>query len=436
VAVTDGRIVQVDETEIVRRNFRAELEIDASGKIVLPGLVDLHVHLAQALIRGCADDLSLIGWLKDRVWPLQGNYTHEDGSASARLCMVEMVKSGTTTFLEAMLHSRYGFEGIAKGVEQIGMRGVLSKIVMDQPGYAASPQIMHPGMVEEREATIKETLEMHREWNGKAGGRIQVRFGLRSLGAVTPDLLREVSALSEQRGIGMTMHLNEVREDGQYSEREFRKRPVEFARDMHLLGPRMVFAHMVWPNQREIQLLAESSTHVAHCPSSNSKLASGFAPVPEMLRAGVNVGLGCDGGPSNNSYDMFREMKLAAVLHKARLLDPTVLSAGEVLEMGTIRGARALGLEREIGSLEVGKKADMILVDCVKPHLTPMFNPVSHLVYAASGDDVDTMIVDGHILMRNRKLMTIDEMEVLQDANIRAKEVFARAGIQAGAAGD
>jgi cytosine/adenosine deaminase-related metal-dependent hydrolase len=429
VAVQDDRIVKIDKTTLVRKDFRADVEIDASHMIILPGLVDLHVHLAQALIRGCADDVSLIAWLRDRVWPLQGSYTHEDGRVSALLCMLEMIKSGTTTFLEAMLHSRYGFDGIAEAVERTGMRGVLSKIVMDQAGYAGSEQIMHPGMMEEKEATVNETLRMHGGWNGKANGRIQVRFGLRSLGACSPTLFREVSALSRERDMGMTMHLNEVREDGEFAERAFRKRPVEFAEEVGLLGPRMVFAHMVWPNPGEIALLAKTQTHVAHCPSSNTKLASGIAPVPEMLRAGVNVGLGCDGGPSNNSYDMIREMKLAAVVHKARLLDPLVLPAEEALEMATIRGARALGMEGDIGSLEAGKKADLILVDSNRPHLTPMTNPVSHLVYAACGEDVHTVIVDGQILMRNRVLATVNEEDILKEAAKRGREVIARAGI-------
>ncbi len=430
IAIEDGRIISVDKTDTVRRRFKADVEIDASSKIVLPGLVDLHVHLAQALIRGCADDMSLVAWLRDRVWPLQGNYTHEDGRISALLCMIEMIKSGTTTFLEAMLHTRYGFNGIAEALEQVGMRGVLSKIVMDETGYAGSVQIMHPGMIEKKDATIRETLEMHRKWNGKADGRIHVRFGLRSLGACSPELFREVSGLSRERDIGMTMHLNEVRDDGKYSERAFGKRPTEFANEVGLLGPRMVFAHMVWPNPKETSLLAETGTHVAHCPSSNTKLASGISPVPEMLRAGVNVGLGCDGGPSNNTYDMIREMKLAAVIHKARLLDPTVLPAEEVLEMATVRGARALGIDADVGSLEVGKKADVILLDSLKPHLTPIHNPVSHLVYAASGSDVDTVLVDGRIIMQDRVLTTINEEETIHKATERAEEVLSRTKVE------
>ncbi len=432
VMIRDGRIIDVDKSALLRRRHRPEIKIHSDRGIILPGLIDCHVHLAQALIRGCADDMALIDWLKDRVWPLQGVYTKEDGRTSALLCMLEMIKSGTTCFLEAMLHARYGFDGIAQALEQSGMRGILSKIVMDEHGYGGQKSILHPGMVETHEASMTEAKRMIGKWNGKADGRIGVWFGPRSVGACSPELYAETGRLAKELGVGITMHLAEVEEDVKYCAREFGKSPVEFVRDVGILGRKTVLAHTVWLNDSDMATLASTGTTACHCPSSNSKLASGIAKVPEMLQAGVNVALGCDGGPSNNTYDMFREMKLAAIIHKARLLDPTVMPAERVLEVATINGAKALGLENEIGSLEVGKKADLIIVDAAKPHLAPNFNPLSDIVYAACGEDVSDMIVDGRVLMRRRRPMTIDEAEVLGKARENASRVIRRSGVRPG----
>ncbi len=430
VMIRDGRIIDVDKSALLKRRHRPEIKIHSDRGIILPGLIDCHVHLAQALIRGCADDMALLEWLKDRVWPLQGAYTKEDGRTSALLCMLEMIKSGTTTFLEAMLHSRYGFDGIAQTLEHSGMRGILSKIVMDEHGYGGQKSILHPGMVETREASMTETKRMIGKWNGKADGRIGVWFGPRSVGACSPELYAETGRLARELGVGITMHLAEVEEDVKYCAREFGKSPAEFARDVGILGPKTVLAHTVWLDEKDIGILSSTKTSSCHCPSSNSKLASGIAKVPEMLRAGVNVALGCDGGPSNNTYDMFREMKLAAILHKVQRGDPTVMPAEKVLELATINGAKALNLEKEVGSLEVGKKADVIAVDTAKPHLAPGLNPVSDIVYAACGEDVSDVIVDGRVLMRKRQVLTIDEDEILEDARLKASRAISRSGIR------
>ncbi len=430
VLVERGRIEYVGKADEVKKIPRAEFEIDAKGMVVLPGLIDTHVHLAQALIRGCADDVSLIDWLQKFVWPLQGNFEPEDGKASAELCMLEMIKSGTTTFLESLLHSRYGFDGIAESLQKCGMRGVLAKTVMGLPGYGNQRSIMHPGMIEDAETSLREVETYFKRWNGSANGRIKVWYGARSLGGCTPELYKEVATGSRRLGIGVTMHLSEVQEDLRYAQKEFGKLPAELMDQVGLVGPNVVFAHGVWLTEKEWEILAKKGASVAHCPSSNMKLASGIAKVPEMMRAGVNVSLGCDGGPSNNCYDVIREMKTASLLQKARLLDPQVMNAEIVLEMATINGAKALGFQKEIGSIEVGKKADLILVDLKRPHLVPAFNPVSNLVYAAEGTDVDTAIIDGEIVMQNRIVQTLDEEKVLQNAESRGAELLRRAGIE------
>ena len=430
VAIEGHKIVAVGKTEKVKKEYTsAERVFDASRMMVMPGLIDCHVHLAQALIRGCADDVSLVEWLRERVWPLQGHYTKEDGKISALLCMLEMIKSGTVCFVESMLHTRYGFDGIAEAVRQSGMRAVLSKTVMDTAGYGTHEAIMHEGMIETREQSLNEAVRMIRKWNGKADGRIHVWFGPRTPGACSPELYREVSQLAKEYHTGITIHLAEVKEDVEYTEKEFNMLPVEFAKSVDLLGPNVLLAHAVWLTSKEIRMLAKSGTRVCHCPASNMKLASGIARVPEMLQAGVTVSLGCDGGPSNNCYDMIREMKLAALLHKVHSLDPLVMPAEAVIEMATVNGSEAIGLSNEIGAIMPGKKADIVLVDFKKPHLTPLHNPVSHMVYAANGSDVHTVIVDGKILMENRIVKTIDEQRVLEEAEERGLAVTRRANI-------
>ena len=428
VLVQDDRITYIGNPSDAKKIAQAEFEIDAGGTLVLPGLVDTHIHLAQALIRGCADDTSLIDWLQKFVWPLQGNFEAEDGRVSAELCMLEMIKSGTTTFLESLLHSRYGFDGIAESVEGSGMRGILSKTVMGLPGYGTEQSIMHPGMVEDAETCLREVEDNFERWNGAANGRIRVWYGARSLGGCTRELYERIASGARRLSTGVTIHLSEVQEDVRYAQKEFGKTPAEFMDQVGLVGPNVVFAHGVWLTEMEWGILASKCASVAHCPSSNSKLASGIAKVPEMMRAGVNVSLGCDGGPSNNCYDMIREMKMAALLQKARVFDPQVVNAETAIEMATINGARALGLQKEIGSIEVGKKADVILVGLKKPHLIPAFNPVSNLVYAAGGSDVDTVIIDGKIVMQDRVVKTLDESGIMREASERGKKLLERAG--------
>ena len=430
IAIKDNRIVAVGKTDTLLQQHHENEVIDVKGKLIIPGLIDTHVHLAQALIRGCADDMALIQWLCDRVWVLQGNFTHDDGYVSARLCIAEMLKSGTTTFLESMLAHRYGFDGIARAVDESGIRACLAGIVMDIGTYATQTSSMHPGMVESRETSLFGVLEMHSKWQGAANDRIHVWFGPRTPGGVTSELYREMSDYARQRDMGITMHLAEVEADKIYLNEKFGLSPVYYAESVGLLGPKTVLVHMVWLTQADIDKLAQTHTSVSHNPSSNSKLASGVCKVPQMLASGVNVALGCDGGPSNNDYDLVREMKLAAILHKAVTNDPLIVPAETVLEMATINGARSLGLEKEIGSLEVGKKADLVVIDLDRLHTTPSPNPISSLVYAATGGEVDTVVVDGQILVEQRQLLTLDEDEVMHVAREHADALYKRAGVE------
>jgi cytosine/adenosine deaminase-related metal-dependent hydrolase len=436
--VEGKKIRAVGKYHDLQEQYGAALEAESEklnlgGKLVIPGLVDTHVHLAQAMIRGCADDMNLIPWLLERVWVLQGNYEGDDGRASAALCIAEMLKSGTTAFIEVLFAGRYGFEAVAELVEQSGIRAAIGKIVMDLGTYAESNGTMYPGMVEDRVITVRDTLRYHDEYNGTADGRLQVWFGPRTPGGCTPDLYREVAALAKERGMGLTVHLAEVKSDMDFISRQYGFTPVEFAADLGLLdlGAKCVFGHGIWLADRDIQLLAQSGATVSHNPSSNMKLASGFCRVPDLLAAGCNIALGCDGGPSNNSYDLIREMKLAAVIHKGRTLDPKTVDAETVLEMATLHGARAMGLEDTIGALEAGKAADLVIIDPNSLHLTPFNtqNPVSALVYAAHGGDVESVMIDGRWVVWKRELQTLDEEKIKESARRHAASLYERAGL-------
>ncbi len=430
LAVEEGRFVAIDKTRVLRERFPAAPRTDLQGKVVTPGLINTHVHMAQAMIRGCADDMELLDWLGKRVWVLQGNYTAEDGRASAELCILEMLKSGTTAFVESMLAERYGFDGIAEVVVRSGIRAALSKIVMDVPTYATKDNWMHPGMVEDRETSLKNTLAMYDKWNGAGNGRLWVWFGPRTPGGVTPELYREISELARERDMGITVHLAEVQADRIYLQEHFGQTPAQFAEDVGLVGPKVLLVHTVWLDADDIAILARTATNVSHNPVSNAKLASGIAPIPEMLAAGVNVALGTDGGPSNNTYDLVREMRWASYIHKARTLDPMVTPAASALEMATINGAKAMGLEKEIGSLEVGKQADFVVFDLDKPRLTPNLDPVSTLVCAATGADVDTVVIAGQVIVHKGHVLTMDEERIVREARERAIAVWQRAGIE------
>jgi cytosine/adenosine deaminase-related metal-dependent hydrolase len=430
--VEGAQIAAVGKSRDILPAFPQEPRFDCQGGVLMPGLVDTHVHTAQAMLRGCADDLALLDWLTKRVWVLQGNYTEDDGRASAELCLLEMIKSGTTSFIECMLAERYGFDGVAETVVRSGMKAALGKIVMDLPSYAKSESVMYPGMVEDGETGIRNTLTAYDRWNGAAEGRIQVWFGLRSPGGVTPSLYDRVAGLAKERSMGITVHLSEVRTDLDFATSQGFRSPIAFANQHGLLGPRTVLAHCVWTDEGDWQLMADTGTHVTHNPASNAKCASGIAPVKGMLASGVNVALGCDGGPSNNTYDLLRDLRLASYLAKLREDDPTAVPCETVLEMATINGARAMGLEDQIGSLEPGKRADFIVIDMDAPHLVPAWDPVSTIVCCACGSDVDTVVIDGKMVMQHRQVLTLDEASIIENVRSRYRKVGERAGLNIG----
>ena len=389
---------------------RADTVIDARGKAVLPGLINAHTHLSMTLLRGVADDMPLMEWLETKIWPIEKNLTAQDSYLGALLGCLEMIKSGTTCFAD-----QYFFmEDVARAVEEAGLRAVLSRgiIELDDP--------------KRRETTITEGERFVKTCHGMANGRILTMFGPHAAYTCSPECLMRVKELAKKYKVGVHTHIAETQEEVDKIIKKYGKRPVEHLDSINFLGPEVLAAHCIWLTEREIAVIQKQGVKPVHNPVSNMKTASGVAPVPEMLAAGIPVALGTDGAASNNSLDMFSEMKFAALLSKAHKLDPTALPAQVVLEMATINGAIALGLQDKIGSLEVGKKADIVMVDMKKPHLAPLHNVISHLVYSAVGGDVDTVVVDGKVLMRERGVLTLDEVKVLEETQKAADDLLAR----------
>ncbi|MRR16822.1 MAG: amidohydrolase [Deltaproteobacteria bacterium] len=373
---------------------RAAKVIDARGCLVMPGLVNTHTHLPMVCFRGLADDLPLMDWLNHHIFPMEARFVNKkmvyDGSL---LAMAEMILSGTTTFCDG-----YFFENqIAQALQSCGMRAVVSQ------GFADFATPDNPGY-EKMMAAAERFVD---RWLPHAP-MITPAFFCHSPYTCSPATLVNVKAAAREAGILYLTHLLENKDEIATIEKRYGKKPVRHLYDLGVLDSRTIAVHGNWLAPDDIALFADLGVGVSHNPVSSMKLASGVAPVPQMLAKGVTVGLGTDGSASNNALDLFREMDAAAKIHKVTQLDPTVMSAEEVVRMATLGGARLLGLGHAIGSIEVGKLADIIIIDMNQPHLTPLYNPYSQLVYAARGADVKTSIINGKIIMENRRLLTID----------------------------
>jgi len=406
VAIEDGRIVAVDR----KVEGGAEEVIDARGMAVLPGLINAHTHVSMTLLRGIADDMPLESWLQEAIWPIEKNLSGDHCYAGAMLGCLEMIKSGTTCFADMY----FFMENVAKAVERSGLRAALSYGIIE----------LGDSMKRRLELRIGERFV--KKCHGMADGRVVAMFGPHAPETCSPECLMKVKELAQKHGVGIHIHVAETKAGVEQVSGRYGRRPVEHLNEIGFLGPEVLAAHCVWLSEKEVGILRGSGAKPVHNPASNMKLGSGVAPVPSMLEIGIPVALGTDGAASNNSLDMFREMKLAALLSKVHKLDPTAVPAQVVLEMATINGARALGLEKEIGSLEVGKEADVVLVNLRKPHFTPLHDVISHLVYVASGEDVDTVIVDGKVLMRGREVLVVNEEEVMEMAQKAADDLIER----------
>jgi 5-methylthioadenosine/S-adenosylhomocysteine deaminase len=407
VAIDRGRIVAVEPSATAIFDVAFDDVIDGRGCALLPGFIQTHIHLCQTLFRGAADDLELIDWLKQRVWPMEAAHTPESLYASARLGVAELIKGGTTCALtmETVNHT----ESVFRAVEESGFRATVGKCMMDQGDDAPE------ALIEETEDSIAESLDLLERWNGQADGRIRYCFAPRFALSCTRELLERVANLSRELGVMVHTHASENRDEIVMVEQATGKRNIEYLRDVGLTAPHVVLAHCVHLDDAEIEILRSTGSHVAHCPSSNLKLASGVARVSEMLDRGVSVSLGADGAPCNNRLDMFTEMRTAALLQKV-LCGSRALPALTALRMATTGAARALGRADQIGSVEVGKRADLQLVNLSRLHTTPLPDPISTIVYAAEASDVETVIIDGRIVMRDGELLTLNEQDVIAEA--------------------
>ncbi|MFZ2395905.1 MAG: amidohydrolase [Smithella sp.] len=404
IAINAGNIIAVGPTEQITQQYRAKKTITANDSLIMPGFVNCHTHAAMTCFRGIADDLELMDWLNNYIFPAEAkNVNKELAYWGSLLAAAEMIKSGTTTFCDM-----YIFEDeTARAAKEAGMRCLVGEVLFDFP----SPNFKTTA---EGIAYTKMLIE---KW--KDDPLVNIIIEPHSLYTCSKPLLTEVKELAEAKRLAedyhlpMGLHLLENAAEKKQLEEKFGKSAVSFLGDIGYLDEQLIAFHCVYFSDKDMKIFADHGCKVVHNPASNMKLASGVAPVPEMLKAGITVGLGTDGCASNNNLDIIKEMSTAAKLHKVARLDPTVMDAQTVVRMATIEGAKALGMERTTGSLEIGKKADIIIIGLSKPHLTPLYSEYSHLVYAASGADVDTVIINGKVVMENRRLLTINEEEVM-----------------------
>ena len=393
--------------------------IDGKGKIVLPGFVQTHIHLCQTVFRGRADDLELMDWLKKRIWPLEAAHDEDSLYYSALLGIGELIQSGTTAIvdMETVHHTDFAFQAIASS----GIRALSGKVMMDKGNEVPL------ALQENTNQSIQESVDLLEKWHNYDNGRIKYAFSPRFVVSCTETLLKEVAYLSGVYGVNVHTHASENRGEIEIVEEETGMRNIEYLDHIGLANDRLILAHCVWLNEEEKRIIKNKGIHVSHCPGSNLKLASGIAEIPSFLEHDISVSLGADGAPCNNNLDMFNEMRLAALIQKP-IHGPTSMNAETVLKMATIGGAKAIGLEHEIGSLEVGKKADLILLDLNDFHTYPSFDVdiVSRIVYSATRADVITSIINGDIVMENRIMKTIDKSIVLAEANLAIKRMTQR----------
>lgn len=384
--------------------------IDCEGKVILPGFVQPHIHLCQTLFRGTADDMELLDWLKKRIWPLEGAHDEESIYYSAKLGLCELIKSGTTSIVD--METVHYTDNAIEAIYESGMRCITGKVMMD---YGNDVPV---SLMESKDSSISESIELLKKWHGKDGGRIQYAFTPRFAVSCTDELLREVAALSKEYGVRVHTHASESRGEIEFVEQDRGMRNILYLKDTGLLGKNLILVHCIWVNNEEMEAIRESGTKIVHCPSSNMKLSSGIAKIPEFLDLRVDVGIAADGAPCNNNLDMLLEMRLSSLIQKLRL-GPKAMDCKKVLYLATMGGAKVMGMENEIGSLEEGKKADIIIMNINKVHSTPSYNVdiESQIVYSAKSEDIETTIINGEILMENRMITTMDECEIIKKCN-------------------
>ncbi|TXC91527.1 5'-deoxyadenosine deaminase [Metabacillus litoralis] len=416
--IEGNRITQMDKSI---EGVVVEKVIDASGKTVIPGLIQSHIHLCQTLFRGQADDLELMDWLAKKIWPLEAAHDEESIYYSALLGLGELIQSGTTSIIdmETVRHTDFAFQAMSAS----GIRAIAGKVMMDKG------EGVPKNLLEKTDESLKVSVDLLEKWNGYDDGRLQYAFSPRFVISCTEKLLTQVRDLSSHYNVMVHTHASENLKEIEIVEHERGMRNIVYLDHIGLASPRLILAHCIWLDNQEKKIIKEKGIKVSHCPGSNLKLASGIAPTPEMLENDVFLSIGADGAPCNNNLDMFNEMRLTALIQKPKH-GPTSMDAKKVFRMATMGGAYAMGLENEIGSLEIGKKADLVILDLNDFHTYPSVDvdPISRIVYSATRGNVETSIINGKIIMENKIIKTIEKSIVLKEANNSIKRMLNRIG--------
>lgn len=418
VIVENDRILQVYCGEAPVGEYDEVINCD--GRIIMPSFVNTHVHTSQQLGRGLGDDVNLLTWLHDRIWPYESNMTADDSYVSTLLCCAEQIKAGCTLFAEP---GGQFVSGMARGVAEAGIRGKLANSTMD------CGEGLPKNWVRSTDEEIARTVEDIRNFHNTADGRVQVWFGLRTIFNNTDELILRSKELADQYGVGVHMHVAEVKDEVEYLKAKIGVQTVTHLNDLGVLDKNFLAVHTVWLTNDEVQMFKEHDVKVSHNPAAAMRVL-GFAKVPRMLREGICVTIGTDGAPSNNRMDIVDEMWLTSLIHKGWRLEPDVVKAEEILNMATIKGAEALMEEKNLGSLTEGKKADLIVINPRSAGMLPLHDTVANLVTSMHSDNVESTMCDGKWLMRERKLLTIDEDALYTEAQQRADAIRSRAGIQ------
>ncbi|RME81708.1 MAG: amidohydrolase [Caldilineae bacterium] len=423
VLIEDDRIAAVGPGQPSMALRKADTVIDASLMAVMPGMINAHTHLFQSFIRGLADDKPLLEWLKAAIWPVAQALTEEEAYVAAMVGLVENLRGGATSVIDHQyVHTEPGNDdGVCRAAQELGIRFMLAR------GWADMDY--HPAFMETPDQIIAETTRLRRTWHGAADGRIRVEFAPLIPWGCSDDTMLATHRLSQEWHAGCHIHVAETRIEVEMNLERRGNRHIEWLDELGMLGPGMQLVHSVWLDDNELDLIAQRGAVVVHCPVSNMYLASGVARVPDMLRRGITVALASDGPGSNNSQDMMETLKVTALLHKVDTLDAMILQPEDVLWMACRGGAVAFGQPELIGSIEEGKKADLVLVDLDTPLAMPVHRVPSALVYNAGARDVDTVFVDGRMLMQHKQILVVDEKALLARAREACAQLFRRAGV-------
>lgn len=410
IGIADGKILFADAEPASVDRFRARSnepleEIEGEGMVALPGFINLHNHVSMSLMRSYADDMPLMPWLNDKIWPFEAKLNGEDIYLGAKLGIAEMLLGGTTTFVDMYWHS----DRVADAVSEMGIRGVVCPTFV-----GANYDNFEP-----------EAIRMAEKYGSKKG-RIQIMLAPHAAYTCPPDTLKKALKIADRYGLGIQIHVSETLDEQRMIREQYGKTPVAHLRDVGLFERPVLAAHCVYVDEADMEIMARCGVSVAHNPQSNMKLASGIAPVSRMLEAGINVGIGTDGPSSNNDLDMWEELRTASLLQKVATLNPCALTAYQTLRMATVHGAKAIGREGELGVIAPGALADLILVDMRRPHLSPQNDLIANLVYCGKASDVDTVIVDGQVVVKEHQLLTADVQTLCRDAGERVDEIKKR----------